>query len=195
MKYVQSFSSFILTESNSGERVAIFPGRFMPVHTGHITAFTNASYEFDHIRVIPIHIIKPGPDSPFPVELLERIGKAVQSEYSSLLADWIIFPQNLKTVIPQMAKVVMGGGFDPVALGCGADRYKDYERQVEYLLSPKSDVKVNEFELKSVMSRDEDGPSGTRVRGVLKTESEKDFQKLVPKSVWPFYSELKEYIK
>jgi cytidyltransferase-like protein len=195
MKYVKLFEQFILTETNSGERVAIFPGRFMPVHNGHIEAFEKTSYEFDRIKVIPIQIVRPGPDSPFPIDLLERIGKAVVGEYRGLLADWIIFPQGIKTVIPQMAKVVMENGYDPVAMGCGADRYNDYKRQVDYLLSPKSDVKVNEFALESVMSRDEDGPSGTKVRETLKSGTKKDFEKLVPKSVWPFYEELKTYIK
>jgi predicted nucleotidyltransferase len=45
------------------------------------------------------------------------------------------------------------------------------------------------------MSRDEDGPSGTKVRETIKAGDEKEFQKLVPKSVWPFYEELKTYIK
>ena len=195
MKFVKLFEDFILAESNSGEFVALFPGRFMPVHNGHIEAFENTSYEFDHIRVIPIQIAKAGPDSPFPKDLLEKIGKAVAAEHKNLIADWIIFPEGIKTVIPQMAKIAMEKGFDPIALGCGADRYNDYKRQVEYLVSPKSDVKVNGFDLKSVMNRDEDGPSGTKVRETLKKGSEKDFQKLVPKSVWPFYEELKSYIK
>jgi cytidyltransferase-like protein len=193
MKHIKLFEEFI-SEVNSGEKVAIFPGRFMPVHNGHIEAFKRTSKEFGNKRVIPIQIVKAGPDSPFPIELLQRIGKAVAAEYRNILADWIIFPDHLKTVIPQMAKVVMKAGYDPVAMGCGADRLKDYQRQVDYLVSPKSDVKVNEFSLESVMNRDEDGPSGTKVRETLKTGTEKDFQKLVPKSVWPFYEELKSYI-
>lgn len=194
MGNIYTYKEFLLTETSSGERVALFPGRFMPVHNGHIEAFARTSYEFDHIRVIPIQIAKAGPDSPFPKELLDRIGKAVYTEKNNLLADWIMFPDEIKTVIPQMAKLVMAGGFDPVALGCGADRYSDYKRQVDYLLSPKSDVKVNEFAIESVMSRDADGPSGAKVRLALKTGSEKDFQKLVPKSIWSFYGELKTYI-
>jgi cytidyltransferase-like protein len=194
MKYIKLYEEFILAETNSGERVALFPGRFMPVHNGHIEAFEKTSYEFDHIRVIPIQIAKTGPDSPFPKDLLEKIGKAVVAANKGLLADWILFPDGIKTVIPQMAKLVMKNGYDPVALGCGADRYNDYKRQVDYLLSPKSDVKVNEFDLKSVMSRDEDGPSGTRVREVLKNGDEKEFQKLVPRAIWTFYKNLKSYI-
>lgn len=195
MKFIKLYEEFILAETNGGEKVALFPGRFMPIHNGHIDAFQRTSKEFGGIKVIPIQIAKPGPDSPFPRPLLEKIGKAVAAEYKTLLADWILFPDSLKTVIPQMAKVVMEHGFDPIALGCGADRFNDYKRQVDYLTSEKSDVKVNEFTLKSVMSRDEDGPSGTKVRETLKSGTQKDFEKLVPKSVWPFYEELKSYIK
>lgn len=194
MRFIKLYEEFLLAEANTGERVAIFPGRFMPVHNGHIEAFAKTSYEFDNIQVIPIQIVKPGDESPFPIELLQRIGASVTAEYSNLLADWIMFPPGVKTVIPQMTKIVIETGFDPVALGCGADRYNDYKRQVDYLLSPKSDVKVNEFAIESVMSRDADGPSGTKVRLALKTGTEKDFQKLVPKGVWSFYEELKTYI-
>jgi cytidyltransferase-like protein len=194
MEHIKLFEEYLLTETNSGERVAIFPGRFMPVHNGHIEAFGATSYEFDHIRVIPIQIAKAGPDSPFPKPLLEKISKAVAYEYRNIIADWIIFPEGIKTVIPQMAKLALEKGFDPVSLGCGADRYNDYKRQVDYLTSPKSDVKVSEFDLKSVMNRDEDGPSGTKVRETIKTGTEEDFQKLVPKSVWPFYKQLKSYL-
>jgi hypothetical protein len=194
MKYIKLYEEFI-TESISGEKVAIFSGRFMPVHNGHIEAFERTSKAFGGIRVIPMQIVKAGPDSPFPKQLLQSIGEAVASEYSGILADWIIFPDGLKTVIPQQAKVVIENGYNPVALGCGADRYNDYKRQVDYLTSPKSDVKVDEFELKSVMSRDEDGPSGTKVREAIKDKTQKDFEKLVPKSVWPFYEELKSYLK
>ena len=194
MKFIKLYEEFILMETNGGEKVALFPGRFMPIHHGHIDAFQRTSKEFGGIKVIAIQIAKPGADSPFPMLLLEQIGKAVAAEYKTLLADWIIFPDNLKTVIPQMAKVVMEHGFDPIALGCGADRLNDYKRQVDYLLSDKSDVKVNEFTLKSVMNRDEDGPSGTKVRETLKNGTQKDFEKLVPKSVWSFYEELKSYI-
>jgi len=193
MRYVKDFTSFII-EANSGKRVAIFPGRFMPVHMGHITAFKNTQKEFG-IPVIPIQIAKPGKNSPFPIELLEDIGKAVQAEYSSIIADWIILPQDVISFLPEMIKVVMQSGFDPVALGCGADRYKDYQKQAKYLLSPDSNIQINDFQIKTVMSRDEDGPSGTKIREILK-EGRKDlFEKEVPKSVWPFYKSLKEYIK
>lgn len=194
MKFIKLYEEFILAETNSGEKVAIFPGRFMPVHNGHIDAFQRTSKEFGGIKVIPIQIAKSGSESPFPRPLLDKLGKAVAAEYKNLLADWILFPDDLKTVIPQMAKVVMENGYDPIAMGCGADRLKDYQRQVDYLTSEKSDVKVNEFTLKSVMNRDEDGPSGTKVRETLKTGTQKDFEKLVPKSIWPFYEELKSYI-
>ena len=194
MKFIKLYEEFILAETNSGESVALFPGRFMPVHNGHIEAFRRTSREFKGLRVIPIQIVKAGPDSPFPRPLLEKIGKAVAGEFKGFLADWIVFPDSLKTVIPQMAKVVMEQGYAPVAMGCGADRLKDYQRQVDYLTSEKSDVKVSEFTVKNVMDRDEDGPSGTKVRETLKNGTQKDFEKIVPKSVWPFYEELKSYI-
>jgi cytidyltransferase-like protein len=195
MNFVKLYEEFILIETQAGGKVVLFPGRFMPVHNGHIDAFQRASKAFNGIQVIPIQIAKEGPDSPFPKTLLDKIGQAISIEYKNLIADWVVYPDNLKTVIPQMAKLVIGKGFNPVGLGCGADRYNSYKTQVDYLLSPRSDVKVEEFSIKSIMDRDQDGPSGTKVRETLKTGSQQDFEKLVPRSVWPFYAELKSYIK
>jgi len=194
MNFVKLYEEFILIETQAGDKVVLFPGRFMPVHNGHIDAFQRASKAFDGIKVIPIQIAKEGPKSPFPKTLLDKIGQAVAIEYKNLIADWIVYPDNLKIFIPEMAKLVMDKGFNPVGLGCGADRYNSYKHQIDYILSPKSDVKVEEFTLKSVMGREEDGPSGTKVRESLKSGSQKDFEKLVPCSVWPFYRELKSYI-
>jgi cytidyltransferase-like protein len=194
MNFVKLYEEFILIETQAGDKVVLFPGRFMPVHNGHIDAFQRASKAFDGIQVIPIQIAKEGPKSPFPRTLLDKIGQAVATEYKNLIADWIVYPDNLKIFIPEMVKFVMDKGFNPVGLGCGADRYNSYKYQIDYILSPKSDVKVEEFTLKSVMSREEDGPSGTKVREALKSGSQQDFEKLVPRSVWPFYSELKSYI-
>ena len=98
MKYIQTFEDFIITESASGKRVCIFPGRFQPFHLGHIAALQRASNEFG-VPVIPIQILSKSDKSPFPDHLLEKMGKAVAKEFS-FIENYYLYPSNLKTVTP-----------------------------------------------------------------------------------------------
>jgi cytidyltransferase-like protein len=190
--YIPSFDQYILMESASGERVCIFPGRFQPFHLGHIAALERTSIAFN-AKVIPIQILSKTEKSPFPDALLTKIGNAVAKEFN-FIAEYILYPQNLKTVVPQMVKLLQDKGYEPIGIGCGSDRLKDYERQVAYLVSPKSDVPVNEFSVQMVDARNPGGPSGTKVREAIIAGDQNEFEKLTPKSVHPFYKELKKYI-
>jgi len=192
MKNIPSFDQFILMESVSGERVCIFPGRFQPFHLGHIAALERTSVSFS-AKVIPIQILSKTDKSPFPDALLTKIGNAVAKEFN-FIAEYILYPPNLKTVVPQMVKLLQDKGYEPIGIGCGSDRLKDYERQVAYLVSSKSDVPVNEFSVEMVDARNPGGPSGTKVREAIIAGDEKEFEKLTPKSVHSFYKELKKYI-
>ena len=192
MKNIPSFEQFILMESASGERVCIFPGRFQPFHLGHIAALERTSVAFS-AKVIPIQILSKTDKSPFPDALLTKIGNAVANEFN-FIAEYILYPQNLKTVVPQMVKLLQDKGYEPIGIGCGSDRLKDYERQVAYLISPKSDVPVNEFSVEMVDARNPGGPSGTKVREAIIAGDVKEFEKLTPKSVHSFYKDLKKYI-
>ena len=93
-----------------------------------------------------------------------------------------------------MVKLLQDKGYEPIGIGCGSDRLKNYERQVAYLISPKSDVPVNEFSVEMVDARNPGGPSGTKVREAIIAGDVKEFEKLTPKSVHSFYKDLKKYI-
>jgi len=192
MKHVKLYEQFI-AEAGTGEKVVIFPGRFQPMHLGHIKAFEKA-YKVFGVKVIPIQIISKNEDSPFPRTLLDKIAKDVKNEFN-FIADVIVYPDGLKTVIPQMVKLVRELGYDPIGLACGSDRFKDYQRQVNYLLSDKSDVPTDEFSLEVVDERIPNGPSGTKTREALKTNDEKAFNEMVPKGVQKHFNELSKYIK
>lgn len=195
MKNIPTFDEFILMENASGERVCIFPGRFQPIHLGHLAALERTSKEFG-CKVIPIQILSKTDKSPFPDSLLIKMGNAVAKEYSRFIAKYILYPQNLKTVIPQMVLLLQKEGFNPIGMGCGSDRLKAYEPQVKYLNSDRSDVTITEpFELKMVDERVSGGPSGTRVREAIIADDKREFERMTPKSIHSFYEELKRHLK
>ena len=192
MKNIPTFDDFILMEKSSGERICIFPGRFQPFHLGHIAALRETSMRFQ-CPVIPIQILSKTDKSPFPDSLLKKMGDAVAKEFE-FIAEYVLYPSGLKTVIPQMVKLLQDQGYKPIGVGCGSDRQKDYDRQVAYLTSPKSDVPVDEFRVEMVDARQPGGPSGTKVREAIIADDEKLFNSLTPKSIHGFYKELKKYL-
>ena len=129
-------------------------------------------------------------NSPFGVILLAKIAKEIIKEYS-FIQDFYILPPNVKNVIPQMVKFLQGLGYNPIGIGCGLDRLKDYQRQVNYLTSEKSDVKVDVFEIAMVDERTDNKYSGTKVREALKNDHFDEFKSMTPKSIHKFYDELK----
>ena len=83
-----------------------------------------------------------------------------------------------------------------MGVAAGADRMKDYEKQIEYIKSPRTDTPVSpDFTLKMADERLGDGPSGTKVRQALKDDDKATFMKLMPKELHKYYEELKKYIK
>lgn len=193
MKKLPSFTEFLIMEAREGSKVIIFPGRYMPVHNGHIKAFEKASKEFG-LPVIPIQVISKSEKSPFPEQLLNKLGEAVTKEFS-FLEDFIQYPQDRKTVVPQMVKYLRELGYNPVGMACGSDREKSYIPQLNYLNSEKSDVPVTEpFGLKVVDARTSEGASGTKVREAITSDDQRGFEEMTPKSIHKFYNELKKYL-
>jgi len=198
MKYVKTFESYlyeaIISEVTDGKKVIFFPGRFQPFHLGHLAALERASKEFG-LPVIPLQILSAREESPFPDDLLQKMGKDIVNA-NSFIADYFIYPKGDKTVIPLMVKFLREQSYEPLGLGCGSDRLTDYSRQVAYITSPKTDVVVNpEFSVKMVDARDADGASGTKVREAIKSGDEKAFQQMMPKELWKYWEELTKYVK
>jgi cytidyltransferase-like protein len=199
MTYVHNFESFlneaVVTEITKGKRVVFFPGRFQPFHNGHLEALRRTSQEFG-LPVIPLQILSKKEESPFPDTLLKRIGADIVKS-NSFIADYFIYPQTYgKTVIPFFVRYLREEGYEPLGLGCGSDRLKDYNSQVAYITGPKTDTVVEpEFTVKMVDARDSDGASGTRVRGALRNDDQKSFENMMPRELWKYYDELRKYIK
>lgn len=192
-KYVKTFESFLIAEKE-GQQVVFFPGRFQPFHNGHLEALKRTSQVFG-LPVIPLQILSKNEESPFPDSLLQKMGSDV-AKANSFIADYFIYPKSDKTVIPLMVQFLRKQGYEPMGVGCGADRLKDYERQVDYIKGPKTDTPVDpSFSVKMVDAREGDGPSGTKVRQAIRDNDEKRYQELVPKELYKYYNELKKYIK
>lgn len=161
----------------------------MPTHLGHVRAFQRTSEKLG-CPVIPLQIISKTEKSPFDVALLSKIGQCIKKEYS-FIEDFFILPPTVKNVIPQMVKFLQDKGYSPCGIGCGIDRVKDYQRQIDYLTSDFSDVKVETFEIAMVDQRGADSFSGTAVREALKNDDIKEFERMTPPCIHKFYSELK----
>lgn len=198
MKHVHTFESFLyeatFAELSDGTKVVFFPGRFQPFHNGHLEALKRTSQEFG-LPVIPLQIVSKNEESPFPDTLLEKMGADVVKA-NAFIADFFIYPNTQKTVIPLMVQFLRSKGYEPMGLGCGSDRLSDYNRQVAYITGPKTDTPVDpSFTVKMVDARDSDGPSGTKVRESIKSDNQKEFDKQMPKELHKYFDELKKYIK
>ena len=193
MKYVKTFESFIFEAE--GQKVVFFPGRFQPFHNGHLEAMRRTSQEFG-LPVIPLQILSKNEESPFPDSVLQKMGKDV-AKANSFVADYFIYPLSYgRTVIPWFVRYLRDQGYEPMGLGCGSDRLKDYNPQIAYITGPKSDTPVDPgFVVKMVDARDSDGASGTKVREALKNGDKKAFEQMMPRELWKYFKELQKYIK
>lgn len=193
---MQSMIRNAKNEKFGGQRVCIFPGRFQPFHLGHIAALQRTSNLFQ-CPVVPIQILSKTEKSPFDERLLQEMGQAVAREYGDWMAGYVLYPQNLKTVIPQMVKYLREDfRFESIGMGCGSDRLKAYEPQIKYLNSDRTDVPISEpFRLEMVDERSPGGPSGTRVREAILNGDQKLFEEMTPNSLHKFFKELKKQLE
>jgi cytidyltransferase-like protein len=201
MKYVYDFVGFINESAREArivegteEEVVFFPGRFQPFHKGHLAALKKTADTFGK-KVVALQIVSAREESPFPDSLLQKMAKDVVRN-NPFIEDFVIYPQGYgKTVIPWFVRYLRDQGYEPIGLGAGIDRMKDYQNQVKYITGPKSDTPVYpNFEVRLVDTRDGDGPSGTKVRQALKDDDRAVFNSLMPAELHKYYEELKKYL-
>lgn len=199
MKHIKLFEQFI-NESvekslvTPGKKVSFMPGRFQPFHKGHIAALKRTAEKLGH-PVIPIQILSKKDKSPFPERLLQRIGDDV-AKNNDFIENYYLYPNSYgKTVIPWFVRYLRDNGYEAVGFGAGSDRIKAYQPQVNYITSDKTDTEVlPNFKMELVDVREEDGPSGTKVREALKNGDEAAFKEMVPSYLHKYYKELKKYV-
>ncbi len=170
------------------------PGRFQPFHKGHIEALKRTAEKLGH-SVIPIQILSNKDKSPFPERLLQRIGDDV-AKNNDFIENYYLYPNSYgRTVIPWFVRYLRDNGYEAVGFGAGSDRIKAYQPQVKYITSDKTDTEVlPNFKMELVDVREEDGPSGTKVREALKNGDEAAFKEMVPSYLHKYYKELKKYV-
>jgi len=199
VKHIKLFEQFI-NESvekslvTPGKKVSFMPGRFQPFHKGHIEALKRTAEKLGH-PVIPIQILSNKDKSPFPERLLQRIGDDV-AKNNDFIENYYLYPNSYgKTVIPWFVRYLRDNGYEAVGFGAGSDRIKAYQPQVNYITSDKTDTEVlPNFKMELVDVREEDGPSGTKVREALKNGDEAAFKEMVPSYLHKYYKELKKYV-
>jgi cytidyltransferase-like protein len=199
MKHIKLFEQFI-NESveksliTPGKKVSFMPGRFQPFHKGHIAALKRTAEKLGH-PVIPIQILSKKDKSPFPERLLQRIGDDV-AKNNDFIENYYLYPNSYgRTVIPWFVRYLRDNGYEAVGFGAGSDRIKAYQPQVNYITSDKTDTEVlPNFKMELVDVREEDGPSGTKVREALKNGDEAAFKEMVPSYLHKYYKELKKYV-
>ena len=200
MKHIKLFEQFI-NESvekslvTPGKKVSFMSGRFQPFHKGHIAALKRTAEKLGH-PVIPIQILSKKDKSPFPERLLQRIGDDVVKN-NDFIENYYLYPNSYgRTVIPWFVRYLRDNGYEAVGFGAGSDRIKAYQPQVNYITSDKTDTEVlPNFKMELVDVREEDGPSGTKVREALKNGDEAAFKEMVPSYLHKYYNELKKYVK
>jgi len=194
---ILEFKQFVesIQSEHTGEKVIIFPGRFQPFHNGHLKAFEKA-YKMFKLRVIPIQIVSKNKNSPIKdKKLLQDMGNALAKENKKFIADILVKPDNVMGNIPQMIKWLRSIGYNPMGMGTGEDRYKGYKGQIDYLLSDKSDVPTEEFELKVVDDRTS-GASGTAVRHAFQDDDADALKAMIPEVLFfKFYNKIKKAIQ
>lgn len=197
MNYIKTFSDFIfenLSKETNNTKICFMPGRFQPFHNGHISALKATSEKFG-CPVIPLQIISKTDKSPFPEYLLKEIGLTV-AKNNKFIQNFLIYPNSYgKTVIPQFVRFLRDSGYEPIGFGVGSDRVSAYKPQIKYILSDKTDTRVDkDFKLEIVDVREKDGPSGTKVRDSIQNNDFESFQEMMPDYLHSYFKELQKFI-
>lgn len=167
--------------------VILFPGRFQPLHSGHVSAFKAAHEAFGKPLTPVVVWKKPTPNSPYPADLVSRM-------IESLGYDWITSPLiaqdvNLPSIVDQCRLL----GFEPVGLACGIDRTKSYSQQAAKLVSGHYDAWVlKSFKVHEVDDRSH-GMTSTMIRESLSAGQDSGFLDNTPEQLHRFLEELKGY--
>lgn len=163
----------LLIRSLPGNNNALFLGRFSPLTIAHYNIIANALKQFDGV-VINLVKAKVDERNPFPVDLQIKMLQACFGDSIDIMTS---STGNIVTILNKSDKVIS-------TVLAGTDRVQNYRDQL---------VKSEEIKVQEIPRVDE--VSGTKVRNAIKNGDIETFQINTPKQVWPFFNELKKYIK
>lgn len=167
----------------------IMVGRFQPIHLGHI----KSAQELKSKNGLPVVFVvvkgnKPNKKSPIQKATIMQMMNKVKNEYPDLIAE-VVFA---KTGFIENILKAIRPNFEPVHWGCGADRFKDYQLQLDYIkrknlnLNLKKDFKLVELPRFG---------SATDVRNAIENEDFAGFKKLTPTSIHSHFYNLKKELE
>jgi nicotinamide mononucleotide adenylyltransferase len=139
----------------------------------HYNIIANALKQFDGV-VINLVKAKVDERNPFPVELQIKMLQACFGDSIDIMTS---STGNIVTILNKSDKVIS-------TVLAGTDRVQNYRDQL---------VKSEEIKVQEIPRVDE--VSGTKVRNAIKNGDIETFQTNTPKQVWPFFNELKKYIR
>jgi cytidyltransferase-like protein len=167
--------------------VNVFVGRFQPFTLGHVKVFEQL-YKKNGFPVVVLIVRsnKLDPEkSPFTEDIQLAMFSKMKKEYPFLEAAYVIPKAGIDDIFG-----VVRPAYEPMMWGFGTDRKKNFEYMINHQ-SYREQLGVNpEFKGFEILRGDDD-ISATKVREALKVDNESEFKKLVPKSLYSFYPQLK----
>ena len=163
----------LLMKKMPGNNGALFSGRFSPLTKAHVKIIENALAKYDSVTVNIVKA-KVDVDNPFPVEVQEKLLREV---FGDSIEVTISSSGLLPTIINKSKHNINH-------VLAGTDRVDGYAK----MMDKYPDIEVTEIPRV-------DKVSGTQVREALRDEDEAEFKKLTDKKIWPFYNELKRYVR
>jgi len=163
------------------EPVNVVVGRFQPYTIGHLSM----AKELEKINGLPSVYIyirsKSGKNAKFTDKLTINYMEDVVQGQPLVRDAWAMESAFIPVIILESQR----RGYNPVLIGAGEDRAKSYKGMAKRM---KDVVTHPDFEIKELKGRI---TSATEVRQAILDDDKKKFNKLVPKQVQPYYTQLK----
>lgn len=176
------------TTEKGVKKVNIITGRFQPFTKGHAKIFEQM-YKENGLPTVIFLVKSKNQDpkkNPFDTDTQMTLFSAMKKEYPNLLEACYVIEGNVG-----IDKVfnLLRPAYEPVLWGCGTDRLKAYNYQVEKPEYREQLQCLPEFTTFEIKRTDED-ISASKVRESLQIEDEKTYQQMMPKSLWDMYQVL-----
>ena len=170
------------------KNINIIIGRFQPFTLGHLKCAQEAQKESGVPTVLcVIETTKQDARHPFlTTQIADTLDEMCKKEES--LAGWVLVKS---ADIVKNAEILRNNDFNPISWSCGTDRFSDYNRMATRY---KNDAGLDEDFRVIEVKRGDDDISATKAREALKSNDQKEYQKLVPKSWWNSFQKLREII-
>ena len=163
----------------SKQKVNIVIGRFQPFTSGHKELVVEL-YKKNNLPVCILYIDNKKFDvrHPFSNDIVEQCIDAsfTPSEKSKYLANTPYLKVRNANIV-EIGKMLSENNIEPVLLGCGTDRYEQYKKMVNNPKYREQGKLSDDFDV-TLLERDNDGVSATKVRQALKDNDIDLFNKM-----------------